>query len=79
MVDKLETIWLGGSLVPWDEAQVHVLTHTLHCGLRAFEGIRCYKRRDGKSAVFGCASTSIVCSSRHTSATWRCAGRARRW
>ena len=38
--------------MPWDEAQVHVLTHTLHYGLGAFEGIRCYKRRDGKSAVF---------------------------
>jgi branched-chain amino acid aminotransferase len=52
MVEKLETIWLDGSLVPWDEARVHVLTHTLHYGLGAFEGIRCYKRRDGKSAVF---------------------------
>lgn len=52
MVDKLETIWLDGSLVPWDEAQVHVLTHTLHYGLGAFEGIRCYKRHDGRSAVF---------------------------
>jgi branched-chain amino acid aminotransferase len=52
MVDKLETIWLNGSLVPWDDAKVHVLTHTLHYGLGAFEGIRCYKRHDGGSAVF---------------------------
>jgi branched-chain amino acid aminotransferase len=51
MVDKLEKIWLNGSLVPWDEAKVHVLSHTLHYGLGVFEGIRCYKRRDGRSAV----------------------------
>ena len=52
MVDKVEKIWLDGELVPWDEANVHVLTHTLHYGLGAFEGIRCYKLEDGRSAVF---------------------------
>ena len=52
MVEKLEKIWVDGELVPWDEAQVHVLTHSLHYGLGAFEGIRAYKRADGKSYVF---------------------------
>jgi branched-chain amino acid aminotransferase len=52
MVEKVEKIWLDGQLVDWDAAQVHVLTHTLHYGLGAFEGIRCYKRADGRSAVF---------------------------
>jgi branched-chain amino acid aminotransferase len=52
MVEKLEKIWLNGALVPWDEAKVHVLTHTLHYGLGAFEGIRCYRRKDDRSAVF---------------------------
>jgi branched-chain amino acid aminotransferase len=52
MVEKVEKIWMNGELVPWDAAQVHVLTHTLHYGLGVFEGIRCYKRNDGKSAVF---------------------------
>jgi branched-chain amino acid aminotransferase len=52
MVEKVEKIWMNGELVPWDAAQVHVLTHTLHYGLGVFEGIRCYKRSDGKSAVF---------------------------
>jgi len=52
MVEKLEKIWLNGALVPWDEAKVHVLTHTLHYGLGVFEGIRCYRRSDGKSAIF---------------------------
>jgi branched-chain amino acid aminotransferase len=48
-VDK---IWLDGTLVPFSQAQVHVLTHTLHYGVGAFEGIRAYKRADGKSAIF---------------------------
>src|SRR3954452_5691975 len=52
MVDKVEKIWMDGSLVAWDDAKVHVLTHTLHYGLGVFEGIRCYRRGDGKSAVF---------------------------
>ena len=43
---------MNGKLVPWDEANVHVLTHSLHYGLAAFEGIRCYKCDDGRSAVF---------------------------
>ncbi len=45
-------IWLDGAFVPWDEAKVHVLTHTLHYGLGCFEGIRCYQRADGVSVVF---------------------------
>jgi branched-chain amino acid aminotransferase len=52
MVDKLKSIWLDGELVPWDEAKVHVLTHTLHYGLGAFEGIRAYKREDGTTTIF---------------------------
>lgn len=52
MVEKVDKIWMDGQLVPWDDAKVHVLTHTLHYGLGAFEGIRCYQRADGKSAIF---------------------------
>jgi len=52
MVDKLQKIWVDGELVPWDEAKVHLLTHSLHYGVAAFEGIRCYKRSDGKSYIF---------------------------
>ena len=51
-MQKTERIWLDGTLVPWDQAQVHVLTHTLHYGLGVFEGIRCYEGRDGTSAIF---------------------------
>jgi branched-chain amino acid aminotransferase len=48
-VDK---IWVDGHLVPFAQGQVPVLTHTLHYGLGAFEGIRCYRRADGSGAVF---------------------------
>jgi len=47
-----EKIWLDGEWVAWDEARVHVLTHTLHYGLGVFEGIRCYATEDDRSAVF---------------------------
>jgi branched-chain amino acid aminotransferase len=52
MVAPTKSIWLDGRFVPWDEAKVHVLTHTLHYGVGVFEGIRCYKRADGRSAIF---------------------------
>ena len=51
-MQKTERIWLDGRLVAWDEAQVHVLTHSLHYGLAVFEGIRCYECHDGRSAIF---------------------------
>ncbi len=52
MVKKGEKIWMDGELIPWDEARVHILTHTLHYGLGVFEGIRCYHCHDGSSAIF---------------------------
>ncbi len=45
-------IWMDGKLVAWDDANVHILTHTLHYGLGVFEGIRCYKTADDRSAIF---------------------------
>ncbi len=47
-----DKIWMDGVLVDWDDAQVHVLSHSLHYGLGVFEGIRCYRCEDGGSAVF---------------------------
>ena len=44
-------IWMNGSLVNWDDAKVHVLTHTLHYGTGVFEGIRAYETTNGP-AVF---------------------------
>lgn len=42
MVEATKKIWMDGEFVDWDNARVHVLSHTLHYGLGAFEGIRCY-------------------------------------
>lgn len=52
MVEKVSKIWMDGELIPWEEAKVHVLTHTLHYGLGVFEGIRCYLCKDGRSGIF---------------------------
>jgi branched-chain amino acid aminotransferase len=52
MVDKVKKIWLDGELVDWDAAHVHLMTHSLHYGLAAFEGIRAYQRADGGTYVF---------------------------
>lgn len=52
MVDKVDWIWMDGDFVRWEDANVHILTHTLHYGVGAFEGIRSYRRKDGQSVVF---------------------------
>ncbi len=49
---RSDRIWIDGEMVPYDQAQVHVLTHSLHYGLAVFEGMRCYKCDDGRSAIF---------------------------
>jgi branched-chain amino acid aminotransferase len=45
MVDKLKKIWVEGEMVDWDDALVHVTTHSFHYGVAAFEGIRAYNRK----------------------------------
>jgi branched-chain amino acid aminotransferase len=52
MVDKVKKIWLDGEFIDWDAANVHVLTHSLHYGLAAFDGMRAYRRADGNTYVF---------------------------
>jgi len=51
MIEESKKIWMDGEFVNWADANVHVLTHTLHYGTGAFEGIRCYKTSKG-SAIF---------------------------
>ena len=46
-ITKTEKIWMDGELVNWEDANVHILTHTLHYGLGVFEGIRAYPTTDG--------------------------------
>ncbi len=48
---KMESIWFNGRLVPWDEANIHVLSHVVHYGSSFFEGIRCYETSQG-TAIF---------------------------
>ena len=50
-ITKSEKIWMDGTLVDWDDAKIHVLTHTLHYGCGVFEGIRAYETDTGP-AVF---------------------------
>ena len=49
MLQASEKIWMDGRFVNWADANVHILTHSLHYGLAAFEGIRCYKGKSGSS------------------------------
>jgi len=51
--DRDGVIWLDGKMVPWREARIHVLTHTLHYGMGVFEGVRAYPIDNGKgTAIF---------------------------
>jgi len=47
----VDTIWMDGEFVDWDDANVHVLTHALHYGTGIFEGVRCYDTAEGP-AIF---------------------------
>jgi branched-chain amino acid aminotransferase len=51
-IKKVDSIWIDGALVPWDDATDHMLAHTLHYGVGCFEGIRAYQRADGKTHIF---------------------------
>ena len=50
-LQKVDKIWMDGNLVNWDDAKVHILTHTMHYGSGVFEGIRAYATSRGP-AVF---------------------------
>ena len=51
LADRDGYIWLDGEMIPWREAKVHVLTHTLHYGTGVFEGVRAYETTQGP-AIF---------------------------
>ena len=50
-ITPTEKIWMNGELVAWEDANIHILTHSLHYGMGVFEGIRAYETADG-AAVF---------------------------
>jgi len=58
MADRDGLIWLDGEMVPWREAKIHVLTHTLHYGMGVFEGVRAYKTDKG-AAIFRLRDHSV--------------------
>jgi branched-chain amino acid aminotransferase len=52
MIEKTQTLWLDGALTGWDDGTTHLMTHTLHYGFGAFEGIRSYQQTEGGTALF---------------------------
>lgn len=50
-LEQTKNIWHNGKLIPWNQAQVHVMSHVIHYGTSVFEGIRCYKTEKG-AAIF---------------------------
>ncbi|MEO7430220.1 MAG: branched chain amino acid aminotransferase, partial [Acidimicrobiales bacterium] len=46
-ITPTEKIWMNGELVAWDDARIHILTHSLHYGMGVFEGIRAYETERG--------------------------------
>ncbi|MBK6741133.1 MAG: branched-chain amino acid transaminase [Haliea sp.] len=50
--DRDGLIWMDGEMVPWRDAKVHVLTHSLHYGMGVFEGVRAYNTRDNGTCIF---------------------------
>jgi branched-chain amino acid aminotransferase len=50
-IKKVDTIWMNGKLVKWDDAKIHILSHVIHYGSSWFEGIRCYNTKRGP-AIF---------------------------
>ena len=63
--DRDGVIWLDGKLVPWREAKVHVLTHTLHYGMGVFEGVRAYQGQLGTAIFRLQAHTKRLLNSAH--------------
>jgi branched-chain amino acid aminotransferase len=51
MADRDGLIWMDGQMIDWRDANIHVLTHSLHYGMSVFEGVRAYKTIDG-TAIF---------------------------
>ena len=52
MADRDGSIWFDGEMIPWRDAKVHVLTHTLHYGMGVFEGVRAYQTEQRGTCIF---------------------------
>ncbi len=63
-IEATEKIWMNGDLVPWADARIHVLTHSLHYGMGVFEGIRTRTRPTADRRCSASRTTSSACSTR---------------
>jgi len=50
-IQTTANIWHNGKLIPWDQAQIHVMSHVVHYGSSVFEGIRCYTQPNGAGCL----------------------------
>jgi len=51
-IHATEHIWHNGTLIPWEDATVHVMSHVVHYGSAVFEGMRCYQQEEGAAGIF---------------------------
>ena len=70
-----EFIWVNGEFVAWEDAKVHVLTHSLHYGTSVFEGIRAYETERGTAIFRHQDHLKRLERSRPGSTTWTCRSR----
>ena len=76
-VIQAKAVWHNGKLVPFAEALIHVSAFGLHYGLGVFEGVRAYRRHDGRTAIFRLDEHITACSSRRPCARWTSRSRPR--
>ena len=54
-IQATEKIWHNGTLIPWNEAQIHIMSHVVNYGSSVFEGIRCYVQANDMSQIRSCS------------------------
>ena len=52
-IQPTQNIWHNGNLIPWDKANIHVMSHVVHYGSSVFEGIRCYAQPGTSASAHG--------------------------
>ena len=77
-ITPTEKIWMNGELVDWDDARIHILTHTLHYGMGVFEGIRAYETDDGPGVFRLTDHIERLFRSARRSSAWRSRTRSTR-
>jgi len=60
-IETTTNIWHNGQLIPWQKANIHVMSHVIHYGSSVFEGIRCYTQPGGAGIFRLPEPRSIAC------------------